>query len=136
MNKSCVMNTRAGYVIMYIQNDVMIFKTIFSSKTALLGTGCYEPPEVINKLTLKRASKKVILHKFHALYFRNYNGSGGKTITKEQIEKLAKLLVTKVSLRHFDLFLKCFSVRISKVLYSLMSAKANINVISCHLHAR
>ena len=29
-NKSCVMNTTAGYVIMYIQNDVMMFKKSFS----------------------------------------------------------------------------------------------------------
>ena len=27
-NKSCVMNTTAGYVIMYIQNDVMMSKNI------------------------------------------------------------------------------------------------------------
>ena len=27
-NKSCVMNTTAGYVIMYIQNDVMMFKNV------------------------------------------------------------------------------------------------------------
>ena len=27
-NKSCVMNTTAGYVIIYIQNDVMMFKNV------------------------------------------------------------------------------------------------------------
>ena len=27
-NKSCVMNTTAGYVIMYIQNDVMTCKDV------------------------------------------------------------------------------------------------------------
>ena len=27
-NKSCVMITTAGYVIMYIQNDVMMFKNV------------------------------------------------------------------------------------------------------------
>ena len=28
INKSCVMDTTAGYVIMYIQNDVMMFKNV------------------------------------------------------------------------------------------------------------
>ena len=30
MNKSCVMNTTAGYVIMFIQNDFIMLKTSFS----------------------------------------------------------------------------------------------------------
>ena len=48
-NKSCVMNTIAGYVIMYIQNAEGF-------------PGYYVPLEVINKLTLKRDSNNNTLN--------------------------------------------------------------------------
>ena len=57
------MNTTAGYVIMYNQNDVMMFKrhhlVLISINLPKAWQDTMSPPEVINKLTLKRASKKV-----------------------------------------------------------------------------
>ena len=64
-----VSNTTAGYVIMYIQNDVinmqndvMMFKRrhlVLISIKLLKVPESYMLPEVINKLTLKRASNNI-----------------------------------------------------------------------------